>query len=103
MMVSDTAYILGIMNSRITQYLVSQVAAERQGGFLEYKPMYISPIAIPDREDNEGVSALVSQILAAKQSDPNADVTALEKEINWVVYSLYDLTSEEIAIVEEKK
>ena len=100
MMVSDSAYILGIMNSRITQYSVSQVAAERQGGFLEYKPMYISPIAIPDRQENEGVSTLVSQILAAKQSDPNADVTVLEKEIDGVVYSLYDLTLEEIAIVE---
>ena len=27
--------------------MVSQSAAERQGGFLEYKPMYISPIAVP--------------------------------------------------------
>ena len=101
MMVSDSKYLLGILNSRITQYLVSQSAAERQGGFLEFKPMYISPIAIPDPPENEGISALVSQICDAKRTDPNADVSELEKKIDQIVYLLYDLTPEEIAIVEE--
>ena len=100
MMVSDSEYLLGIMNSRITQYLVSQSAAERQGGFLEFKPMYVSPIAIPDQPENEGISALVSQILAAKHTNPDADVSKLENEIDQIVYLLYDLTPEEIAIVE---
>ena len=101
MMVSDSKYLLGIMNSRITRYWVSQSAAERQGGFLEFKPMYISPIAIPDQPENEGISALVSQILTVKRDDPNADVSELENEIDRVVYSLYNLTPDEIAIVEE--
>ena len=101
MMVSDSKYLLGIMNSRITRYWVSQSAAERQGGFLEFKPMYISPIAIPDQPENEGISALVSQILTVKRDDPNADVSELENEIDQTVYSLYDLTPAEVAIVEE--
>ena len=101
MMVSDSKYLLGIMNSRITRYWVSQSAAERQGGFLEFKPMYISPIAIPDQPENEEISALVSQILTVKRDDPNADVSELENEIDRVVYSLYNLTPEEIEIVEE--
>ena len=101
MMVSDSEYLLGIMNSRITQYLVSQSAAERQGGFLEFKPMYVSPIAIPNQPENEGISALVSQILAAKRANPGADVTTLENEIDQLVYLLYNLTPEEIGIVEE--
>ena len=100
MMVSDSKYLLGIMNSRITRYLVSQSAAERQGGFLEFKPMYISPIAIPDPPENEGISALVSQILDAKYAAPDIDVSDLEKRIDQIVYLLYDLTPEEIAIVE---
>ena len=100
MMVADSKYLLGIMNSRITQYLVSQSAAERQGGFLEFKPMYISPIAIPDPPENEGISTLVSQILDAKRTDPDADVSELENTVDQIVYLLYDLTPEEIAIVE---
>ena len=45
--------------------------------------------------------ALVSQILADKQANPAADTSALEAEIDQQVYQLYDLTDEEIAIVEE--
>ena len=33
--------------------------------------------------------------------DPKADTTALEREIDQLVYQLYDLTPKEIAIVEE--
>jgi len=39
-------------------------------------------------------------ILAAKKADPDADVAALEAEIDRLVYSLYGLTREEIAIIE---
>ncbi len=100
MMVSNSAYILGLMNSRITQYLVSQSAAERQGDFLEFKPMYISPIAIPDQPEDEGISKRVNQILDTKHANPEADVSELEYEIDQIVYLLYRLTPEEIKIVE---
>lgn len=46
------------------------------------------------------VSDLVNRILAAKKRDPNADMSALEAEIDQLVYWLYDLTPEQIAAVE---
>lgn len=49
------------------------------------------------------LSPLVTQILAAKQRGPNADTSALERQIDEMVYELYELTPEEIAIVEGKK
>jgi len=45
-------------------------------------------------------SYFVDQILTAKQKDPNADTSALEKQIDEMVSALYGLTPEEIAIVE---
>ncbi len=42
---------------------------------------------------------LVDQILAAKKKDPNADTSALEHQIDKMVYKLYGLTDDEIAIV----
>ena len=98
--VSDSKYLLGVLNSQVTRYLVSQSAAERQGGYLEYKPMYISPLAIPEQPDNERISGLVNTILSIKTKDPDADVSALEQQIDQLVYQLYDLTSEEISLVE---
>ena len=100
MMVSDSKYLLGILNSRITRYLVSQSAAERQGGYLEFKPMYISLLPIPDPPENEGISVQVSQILDATDTDPTADVSELEDRIDQLVYSLYSLTPKDIEIVE---
>ena len=47
------------------------------------------------------ISTLVEQILVAKRDDPNADVSTLEAEVDQLVYSLYGLTREEIAIIEE--
>jgi len=47
--------------------------------------------------DNRGFD----KILSLKISDPQADTSALEAGIDRMVYKLYDLTAEEIAIVEE--
>ena len=101
MIVTDSTYLLAILNSTITQYMVSQNAAGRQGGFLEFKPMYISPLAIPEQPKNEKISNFVNQILAGKRNDPDADTSILESKIDHLVYALYSLTENEIAIVEE--
>jgi len=43
---------------------------------------------------------LVDRILAAKQRDAEADTSALEREIDELVYALYGLTPEEKALVQ---
>ena len=43
---------------------------------------------------------LVDRILSAKKANPLADTTAEEREIDRLVYDLYGLTEDEIAIVE---
>lgn len=48
------------------------------------------------------IENLVDQILTAKKLNPNADTAQLEKQIDQLVYQLYDLTEEEIAIIEGK-
>jgi hypothetical protein len=40
------------------------------------------------------------KILTAKKSDPKADTTTLEKEINQLIYQLYNLTYEETKIID---
>ena len=43
----------------------------------------------------------VDCILSAKQRDAEADVSALERELDDLVYALYALTPEEIKLVQE--
>jgi hypothetical protein len=44
---------------------------------------------------------VVERVLAAKRTDPQADVGALEQEIDARVYRLYGLTPAEIKLVDE--
>ena len=43
---------------------------------------------------------VVDKILTAKKSDPKADTTALENAIDQLVYKLYQLTYDEIKIID---
>ena len=45
-------------------------------------------------------TTLVDQILAAKQKDPQTDTSALESQIDVMIYKLYGLTYEEVKIIE---
>lgn len=114
--VSENAiYLLGILNSSVAWWFIQQIASSRQNGFYEFKPMYISQIPIPpansalSTHNSElaagglaagAIAQRVEAILAQKKANPEANVSALEEEINQIVYKLYGLTGEEIAIVE---
>lgn len=54
---------------------------------------------IPKREQ-DCVLGTVRDNLAAKRAEPQADTSALEAEIDRLVYQLNGLTEEEIAVVE---
>ncbi|HEF2912406.1 TPA: hypothetical protein R8X83_001723, partial [Campylobacter jejuni] len=45
---------------------------------------------------------LADDILKAKEQDKNANIQELENKINSIVYKLYNLTEEEIKIIEGK-
>jgi hypothetical protein len=52
--------------------------------------------------EQEAIINKVNAVLSAKYSNPSADTSALESEIDRLVYDLYGLTEDEIKIVEEK-
>lgn len=84
------------------RYLCSkEIVILDNGGYRMWKT-YVEKVRIPaaSAEQERQVSDLVDRILAAKKADPNADTSALEAEIDKLVYRLYDLTPEEIAVVE---
>jgi adenine-specific DNA-methyltransferase len=96
----DLKYLLGIMNSKYASVLLTN----QRGGDYHIYPEHIRniPIASATPTQQRLIIFLVDKILATKKSDPSADTSALESQIDALVYKLYDLTSEEIATVEEK-
>lgn len=93
---------LAILNSSITWYFLQKTGTSLRGGYFRFKTKYLEPFPLPvlDEQITQKLSLLVTKILAAKKADATADTTALEQEIDKLVYALYGLTDEEIAIVE---
>ncbi|MFN0213323.1 MAG: TaqI-like C-terminal specificity domain-containing protein, partial [Saprospiraceae bacterium] len=93
---------LGILNSQIVWFYLNQVTSKLQGGALAMQSPYVLSIPIPpiSKPVQSQIESLVTRILALKKSDPAADTSALESEIDQLVYGLYGLTEEEVAVVE---
>ena len=104
----NLTYLVGIFNSRFFLFAFKNYYA---GGHLgskgvRFKSEFMKAFPIPPITDTNQhfvrqIEKLVEKIIVAKTTTPDADVTSLENEIDRVVYSLYGLTTEEIAIVEE--
>lgn len=64
--------------------------------------IYIEQLPIPkiSEAEQKPYVELVDKIILAKENNPNADTSDLEAEIDRMVYQLYDLTPEEIVILE---
>jgi hypothetical protein len=58
------------------------------------------PIPSVSKIQQQPVISLVDKILTAKAADPQADTSVLELEIDALVYRLYNLTYEEIKVIE---
>lgn len=97
--------VFAILNSKLGDFYIRQIGVTRNGGYFEYKPMFIEqlPIISPKLEDRQIIESLVLSILKAKQMNPNANTSDAEREIDQIIYRLYGLTEEEIEIVENTK
>lgn len=93
----DYKYLLALLNSYLVNLWYKNYDTD-----IEIKLASVKAIPVVDISINEQkpIIDIVNEIIAAKKSFPNADTTALEKEIDQLVYQLYGLTEDEIKIVE---
>ncbi len=101
-------YLLGMLHSKLITFAFKTFYAG--GGLGEsgyrYKKAFIERLPIPKiTEKNQELARKITdcakQILALKEKDPKANTQGLEKEIDALVYRLYNLTDEEIKIIED--
>ncbi len=101
-------YLLGMLHSKLITFAFKTFYAG--GGLGEsgyrYKKAFIERLPIPkitpeNQELADKITDGAKAILEAKEKDPKANTQKLEKEIDALVYQLYNLTDEEIKIIEE--
>ena len=100
MIVPGNKYLLAVLNSSLGDWYIRQLGVTRNGGYFEYKPMFVGQLPIPTLSEDEQhpFIMLVDKILAKKKN--HEDTSALENEINTLVYKLYKLTEDEIIFIE---
>jgi len=107
----DLKYLIGLLNSKVTAWWIKLSAATLGEGsygakiYIEKSP--IPPITEKTQSIADQIVQKVDEILTLTQSpdfetnkEKQQRVKELEKEIDQLVYKLYDLTEEEIKIVE---
>ncbi len=115
----DNLYLFGLLNSKVCDYFIHSIASTKQGGYYEYKPMYIDKIPIREIKNNDPSDItihdriislvtlmldlnkrLASSTLPHEHTMIERQIAATDKEIDVIVYKLYGLTEDEIRIVE---
>jgi hypothetical protein len=82
-------YLLGLLNSSTSKRFFDETSIQRGGNYLEFKPVYVKQLPIPDAPAAEraGITALVQKCLDAK----GIGCEKWEAEINERVAALYGL------------
>ncbi len=95
-------FVLGLLNSSTLEYFHKKNTIPQAGGFFRYQASFIEtmPICQAAAAKQAPIIELVGRILKAKKIDPAADTATWEREIDHLVYKLYGLSGEEIAVVE---
>ncbi|MBB1125574.1 Eco57I restriction-modification methylase domain-containing protein [Thiospirillum jenense] len=102
---TNLQFILGILNSKVTDFMYSFINPEKGEALAQVKKNHVEELPLPkfafdNAQKINPVIELVDQILAAKSENPKEDTSALEREIDQLVYALYELMPDEIATVE---
>ena len=91
-------YLLGLLNSKLLFYYHRKNSIPQANGFYRYQAIFINKIPIKTSQNQEIVISLVEKIIKAKKD--GIDSSILEKSLDIVVYHLYNLSYNEVLIVD---
>ncbi|GAA7217239.1 class I SAM-dependent DNA methyltransferase [Helicobacter pylori] len=93
-------FLVGLLNSRLLDWLFRKTSTNNHVNLYELETLPIPQITKSNKPTADKIIVLVDKILQAKAKDPKANTQGLEKEIDALVYQLYNLTDEEIKTIE---
>lgn len=94
--------LLGWIHSKLFHYIYECYfeGLRMAGDYLPFTAPYLSCMCVPLNINSLEIENLVNSILSAKRLSSDTDTTALESEIDLMVYHLYGLTYDEVLIVD---
>lgn len=93
---------ISLLNPKLSNWYFNKISTTTCEGINRWKKYKIEQFPIKSISQSNQVPFVekVDEILNLKKADPIADTSQLEAEIDQMVYALYGLTDDEIAIVE---
>jgi hypothetical protein len=88
MLVPYTDYLLAVLNSKLGDWYIRQLGVTRNGGYFEYKPMFVEQLPVPQLDAKEQ-KAFFSFL------PPGASLQDVQDAIDENVFKLYGLSSQE--------
>lgn len=102
----NVKYLTAILNSKLIAFLLKHKGKMQGNNYqIDKEPLLNIPIVTINSKNQkiaDELINLVDEILKVKEQDKNANTQELENKINSLVYKLYNLTDDEIKIIEGK-
>ncbi len=118
----DPHFLLGILNSSLVNFLVTHRSTNFRGGWFSFELRFIETIPVPveSRADRDRVSlhdqlvSAVQQMLTLQRQRSSArtehdrtlaerQIEVSDREIDTLVYKLYELSEDEVAVAESSR
>ncbi|EHM3029031.1 Eco57I restriction-modification methylase domain-containing protein [Campylobacter coli] len=103
----NVKYLTAILNSKLVAFWLKHKGKMQGNNYqIDKEPLLNIPIVDTNSKNKklaDELINLVDEILKAKEQDKNANTQELENKINSLVYKLYNLTEDEIKIIENKE
>lgn len=112
---TDDLYLLGILNSSLIDFVYRNISSSFRGGYLRAFKQYLDLLPIresADKKIHDHLASLVKRIIDLNQRNKTANtphekdqikrqISAIDREIDEVVFELYELSDREKKIVVE--
>lgn len=96
-------YLVTFLNSKLSKWYFERISTTTGMGTNRWKKFKLELLPIAVAENEQPFIDLADQILTLKKENPHANTSELEAAIDTMVYKLYDLSDEEIKIVEGER
>nr|WP_287326558.1 TaqI-like C-terminal specificity domain-containing protein [Okeania sp. SIO1F9] len=99
---SNLLYLTALLNSQLIDFYYRLISTQLGQGAVRLFTQFVEqiPIIVPQKDKEQLLTSIATNIIQLKEENPKADTTQLEQEIDVLVYQLYGLTYEEVLIVD---
>ena len=94
--------VVALLNSNVVNWYYANNFSNNSSLTVNISKTYLEMIPIPDIDENSEniIRTLVNKLMSIKSEDLSSDISDLENELNFVIYKLYNLSYDEVLIID---